>query len=300
MLAREVEEGGARKRVTIAHATAAFIRDTESRNLKESSIYKYRLLFRRLETFSVDRGLKYVTDLDLDTLRDFRGTWKLKNYARRVTNENLRALMRFCQDSGWIKSNPARLLRSPEITPSPSLPFTKEEYAAILAACDTYRTIKNGLPIKAFVLVLRWSGLRIRDVVTLRRDAVTKDRLFLYTAKTGTPVFVPLPPQCVEALNAIPVSGDYFFGSGSGSPKVRVGNFQAALKKLFTLANVTHGHAHRSRHLFAISLLQKGTPIERVSILLGHSSTKVTSQHYRSHVQASQEQVEKDVRATWG
>jgi integrase/recombinase XerD len=294
-----VEEGGARKRVAIVHATAAFIRDTESRNLKESSIYKYRLLFRRLEAFSDDRGLKYVTDLDLDALRDFRSTWKLKNYALLVTNENLRAFMRFCHDSGWIKANPARLLRSPEITPSPSLPFTKEEYAAILAACDRYRTMRNGLPIKAFVLVLRWSGLRIRDVVTLRRNAVTKDRLFLYTAKTGTPVFVPLPPQCVEALNAISVSGDYFFWSGSGSPKVRVGNFQAALKKLFTLANVAHGHAHRFRHLFAISLLQKGTPIERVSILLGHSSTKVTNAHYRSHVQASQEQVEKDVRATW-
>jgi hypothetical protein len=43
----------------------------------------------------------------------------------------------------------------------------------------------------------------------------------------------------------------------------------------------------------------KGVPVERVSILLGHSSPPTTIQHYSSWIQARQEQVEQDVRLTW-
>jgi integrase len=48
-------------------------------------------------------------------------------------------------------------------------------------------------------LLMRWSGLRIRDAVTLERNKLHGDSLMLYQAKTGTPVYVPLPPQVVEA-----------------------------------------------------------------------------------------------------
>lgn len=40
-------------------------------------------------------------------------------------------------------------------------------------------------------------------------------------------------------------------------------------------------------------------PIERVSILLGHQSVKVTEKHYRPWVRERQEQAEADVRRTW-
>ena len=34
------------------------------------------------------------------------------------------------------------------------------------------------------------------------------------------------------------------------------------------------------RDTFAVELLKAGTPIERVSILLGHSTTRITEKHY--------------------
>ena len=39
--------------------------------------------------------------------------------------------------------------------------------------------------------------------------------------------------------------------------------------------------------------------MERVSVLLGHSSMKVTEKHYSPWVRARQEQLEADVRRTW-
>jgi integrase len=72
------------------------------------------------------------------------------------------------------------------------------------------------------------------------------------------------------------------------------------LAKMFDLAKIPDGHAHRFRDTFAIELLLKGVPLERVSVLLGHRSIKVTERHYAPWVRARQEQLEADVRRTCG
>jgi hypothetical protein len=46
-------------------------------------------------------------------------------------------------------------------------------------------------------------------------------------------------------------------------------------------------------------LLLAEIPIERVSILLGHQSTRVTEKHYNPWVLARQEQLEADIERAW-
>jgi integrase len=99
--------------------------------------------------------------------------------------------------------------------------------------------------------------------------------------------------------NAIPARGDYFFWSGRSKPKSAVGNWQRALKRLFVLAEVPTGHAHRFRHTLAVSLLQAGVPLERVAVLLGHRSVKVTERYYSAWSRSRQDQLEADIRHTW-
>ena len=53
-----------------------------------------------------------------------------------------------------------------------------------------------------------------------------------------------------------------------------VGNYQRAFKKLYKIAEVKNGHAHRWRDTFAVELLLAGVPLEQVSILLGHASIR--------------------------
>ena len=68
---------------------------------------------------------------------------------------------------------------------------------------------------------MRWSGLAIQDAVTLERDRLSDDgKIFLYRAKTGVPVYVPIPPDIAEVLRALP-SGNprYFFWSGNGDAR---------------------------------------------------------------------------------
>ena len=59
------------------------------------------------------------------------------------------------------------------------------------------------------------------------------------------------------------------------------------------------GHAHRFRDTFAVELLLAGVPLERVSILLGHTSVKITEKHYAPWVKARQEKLEEAVRDAW-
>ena len=111
-------------------------------------------------------------------------------------------------------------------------------------------------------------------------------------------MYCPLPPFVVELLEALP--GDkYFFWTGRSNPKSAVGDWQRTLRRLFELTRITGGHAHRFRDTFAVELLLAGVPLERVSMLLGHQSTKVTEKHYAPWVLARQEQLESDVRRTW-
>jgi integrase len=118
----------------------------------------------------------------------------------------------------------------------------KEEIAhlsRIRGAIPEYRNKSNAVRLRALVLLLRYSGLRLGDAVTLERSRIEpggkegKDgRLFLRTAKTGTRVFVPLPKTVIEALDTCP--GKQFpFWTGESKKKSVIGNWQRALKKLF-------------------------------------------------------------------
>lgn len=50
---------------------------------------------------------------------------------------------------------------------------------------------------------------------------------------------------------------------------------------------------------FATGLLLAGVPIEDVSVLLGHSNTRITAKHYSPWVKERQERLEDRVRQAW-
>jgi integrase len=111
--------------------------------------------------------------------------------------------------------------------------------------------------------------------------------------KTGVPVFTILPDSVVRALDVIPrVTPVRFFWSGTCDLDGVVSSWRKRLSKLFQLANVSDGHAHRFRDTFATELLLAGVPIERVSRLLGHQSVRITEKHYAPWTESRQRQIE--------
>ena len=299
-LVREREESGGTevRRITIEEATSAFVRDAEARGLRPPSVYKYKLLFKQLTAFADDKGLRYIVECDVEVLRAFRESWVNKNFSARKKLEAMRTFFRFVHESGWLPTNPAKIIKPPKVDDPPTLPYPKAVLPRVLAACDQYPDRKNAVRLRALTLLLRYSGLRGTDAVTLTKHSVKDGVLVLRTAKTGTDVRVPLPQAALDALAAIPTD-NYYFWSGHGTKKSCVGDYQRAFKRLYEIAKVENGHMHRWRDTFAVELLLAGVPLEQVSVLLGHQSIKVTERHYSPWVKARQDQLEAAVRQTF-
>jgi len=105
--------------------------------------------------------------------------------------------------------------------------YLADAKARELSEATLYRLdiIFRGTRLRTLTLLMRWSGLRIRDAITLEKTRLIGDNLMLYQAKTGTPVYVPLPPQVAEALRNIPdgrnQTRDIFSGVATASPNQR-------------------------------------------------------------------------------
>jgi len=295
-----------REQVTVSQAIEDFLADARARGLNPRTVYKYELLFRQLRQFT---DVPLLSDLDVVLLRKFRSSWKDGNLAALKKLERLRSFLRFAQENGWIRENPAKKIANPKVHDRPTLPYSSKEMRSILdEASERIQTMRtaasrnNARRLRALILLMRYSGLRISDAVQCSVDKLHDGRLLFRTQKTGTDVYCPLPSFVVEELDSIPKASERcWFWSGNGKLETAVTVWQWQLRKLFERAGVPRDRyvAHRFRDTFAVELLLKGVPIERVSVLLGHRSVRITEKHYAPWIRERQEQAEADVRRTW-
>jgi integrase/recombinase XerD len=292
-------EGGG---VTITKACEKFLSDAVARHLSEPTMKKIRHVCGELTR---ELGAVSLRSVTVDDIRKIRELWKLSALTTQKRLEMMRSFFRFCVDSGWIDRNPAAAVKLPVVHQSPTLPFGAAEMERILWAADTIREIHPQMPkgkerrIRAFILVMRYSGVRISDAVTLTPERVKEGKLFLYQAKTKQPVWVPIPDEVVNTLSEIHEGGGYYFWSGAGKIKTCITQWQEDLKKVFVIAGIPDGHAHRFRDTFAVSLLEKGIDLKTVSVLLGHTSIQTTERHYAPWVKSRQLALETAVQATF-
>lgn len=305
--------------VTIAHAVREYLADAAARELSDATIYKLDIFFRKqFLTWCKAEGYKLLRELDLAAVRSFRTSWRDGAMAKKKKQERLTGFFWFCIRAGWIIANPTNNLGRISVTQAPTDYFTREEFDKLLDSTYLYRESRSeesiggihGTRLRTLLLLMRWSGLRIRDAITLERTRLVGDNLLLYQAKTGTPVYVPLPPQVADALRSVPQGNRpnprYFFWSGNSLPKTAVADWQRSFRRLFTLAGLEKPDGspkrcfpHMLRDTFAVEMLLAGVPIDQVSMLLGHSSVKITEKHYSPWVKARQEQLAASVRNAW-
>jgi integrase len=296
---RSWESDGMREVITVAQTQERFIADQESRGLSVETIAKSRLLLTELADYFGSKNLSNITS---DDLSRFRETWKVQPSTARKKLERLRSFFKFCVGRKWISDNPASALRPPKEVSIEKKPYEKAELERIAWAIPLFP--RNGIygeanceRIRAFVAVLRWTGLRIRDVVQLQKSAIRGDFIVLRTHKNQKPIKLPLHPEIKEALAEVGNGSEYFFWSGLGNPKSCVGDWQRTFRRLSAIAGV-HIHAHRWRHTFATDLLSKGVPVSEVAAILGNS-TRIVEKHYAQWIQSRQDALEKAVKATW-
>ena len=296
---REWEVHGLKEVASLSFAYERFIASHQARGTSKDMIQKHRKLGNEMQEFLGDVVVRGITVNDLS---GFRESWTVGPTTAKNTIERMRSFFKFCVERDWIDKNPAKLIRPPKILEIDRKPYEPDEMKAIDEAIDLFPNWgiygeMNRERLRAFVAVLKWTGMRIGDAVQLSREKVADGHITLRTTKNGKRVSVPIHPEIEAALTVIGKKERFYFWSGEGSVKSQVSCWERTFKRLSKIAKVRI-FAHGFRHTLIVNLLSKGIPISEVAIIVGNSP-RIIERHYNHHIQSRQDALDRAFTGTW-
>lgn len=270
-----------RPRKSIVDAVAAFHAQHEGNSVETKR--KYKRLLKLLADFCTNESIHYLDRIDVEAM-DRYALWRAKDgWAWIKEIELLRQFFEFCRDREWTAKNPARTLKRPILREANDIvPYTREELIKIITACDQIgRSSYERRRARAMVLLMRYAGLRISDVITLSRADLSGSRLTKRAVKNHRLIRVELPKVVIDAIEvlphpkAAPQHGPFLFSSGNASLRSLVKGAARSLSAVFERSGVERAHPHRFRHTLASELLGKGGTLEEVAAILGDSPATI-------------------------
>lgn len=177
--------------------------------------------------------------------------------------------------------------------------LTRSEQLALLRAV---RQGENERDL-AIIQMMLGAGLRISEAASLKMaDIQLNDRsgwVYVRTGKGMKPRSIPFSVHVREAMQAYlkarPAQDEEDLFIGQRGPLSEWG-IHAIVKKYAYQARLEGVTAHTLRHSFAKNLVDAGTPLDQVAVLLGHESLDTT----KVYTQPSERDLERAVRNASG
>lgn len=289
----EKEEKDRREAVSIETAVEKYLTHCKVENGNvDPTLRSYRKTLAHFQAFLKQLHIKTVADITTQAVRDYLAT--RADYTpktRRKELEHVRFMLWFCVSQGWIDRNPAsargegKPIRVKVPKGGSYQPINDEEIGLLLRAAAT---ITNNNPkwihrarlrAKAMILVMCYTGLRVSDVATLRRDEVrpdgnVRDHVLVKTKRLH---WTNLGEDALRALLALPIEGEYFFWSGPAESKLSTAT-GSLRRTLYSLRDRTgiQVHPHRFRNTFSLKVLDQTNDVRTLQQLLGHASLRST------------------------
>jgi site-specific recombinase XerD len=297
---------GRRRRKPLGEAIDAF-KAQHSENADETK-RKYNRILTFLSDYCARQPVRYVDQISVETL-DGYALWRNKdNWTWIKEIEILRQFFAFCIDREWTHKNPAKALTRPKLLePNQVVPYTSAEIVRMIAACEQIgRSSYERMRSRAMVLLMRYAGLRVSDVVTLSRDHIKGNHLEKRAVKNRRMIRVELHPDVLKSLEVLPLPKAapqgcrLFFSSGNASVRSLVKGAQRTLTAVFKRAKVEKAHPHRFRHTLASEILGKGGTVEDAASILADSPATIR-RHYAkwtAEYQARQDRIIRMVHGT--
>jgi site-specific recombinase XerD len=158
----------------------------------------------------------------------------------------------------------------------------------VLSGSEIERLLSAASDIKhrAIFTLLYGGGLRISELLALTTADIDSQRMVIHVRDTKTrhDRIVPLSPRMLQTLRAYwrarrPTGPWLFPGRAPDSQMTRVG-VSEAMRNCARAAGISKRvHPHILRHAFATHLLELGTDLRTVQILLGHRSLSSTTRY---------------------
>ena len=231
---------------------------------------------------SLPPGIMTVQDVSAVYIQNYLEAVLEKNTAR-TANSNLTVIKSFCRWFGRLYdiANPADQVDFLSEEPPARRFLSQDEYDKILVGCrDTTRDL---------FLFLSNTGLRVSEFVNLKWIDIETDFSSLSIIGKGRKRrAIPLNKKAQQVLHRrLQDKRDFEFAFLSkssnpkfnGQPMTRRGLYETCAGVARRVGIPAFG-PHAFRHWFATQLLIKGLPIIKVSMLMGHASTRLTQSVY--------------------
>jgi integrase/recombinase XerD len=257
------------------------------RRLAEHTIESYARDLAALAEFAAGeaRPLEALEPADLEAfVREQRaGGLSPRSVARRVAA--VRGLYRFLTVDRRIDRNPADDLQPPRAWPALPKFLSLAEVDALIAQPDVDTAL--GLRDRAMIELLYATGLRVSELVAVRRADLHLDESYLTSVGKGSKErLVPIGDEAAIWVRKYEQTArpelvkrrttPQLFVNARGGPLSRVG-FWKILKKHGRRAGVPRMLSpHVIRHSFATHLLERGADLRAIQMMLGHADLSTT------------------------
>ncbi len=209
---------------------------------------------------------------------------------------SVRQLHKFCYGEGYCSDNPGANIEGPKSERNLPKVLSVDEVGSLLdAALDNVEKSKGKARTKAartycLLELLYASGLRVSELVSLARNAISDDAQFItIKGKGGRERLVPLTDKAKQAVKTYrelfalratehDLASPYLFPSRGKAGHLTRQHFALDLKKTAGLAGIAASKVspHILRHAFASHVLQGGADLRAVQQMLGHADISTT------------------------
>ncbi|MDE6484367.1 MAG: site-specific tyrosine recombinase XerD [Duncaniella sp.] len=257
------------------------------RGLADNSVISYLMDVEKLLDYLEDESIT-LTDVTLDTLREFIGALREMGIAERSQARmiaGLRAFFKFLSLEDFIEADPSALLESPRTGLHLPEVLSVEEIDDMIAAIDTSDTL--GVRNRAIMETLYGSGLRVSELVNIEISRLYLDDGYMIVRGKGDKErMAPLSPVAADAIREWLEVRDEFepsvadanilFLNRRGHQLTRQMIF-TVVRRLADAAGITKTISpHTLRHSFATHLLEGGANLRAIQMMLGHESITTT------------------------
>lgn len=265
-------------------------------HLKASSRETYRTMFERHiapELGPVD--IARITQDDVHGLIAILNRKKLSQSMIASVVRLLSSLLRAAQEEGLIQRNPCRKVVLPKASREEQRVLSPREQTQVKSAAMTAGNLSALLALYTGLRLGEICALQWRDIDWERRTITvrhTAQRLRKHGGNARTAVMVgqpktqksrrviPIPALLLDLLRARKDVSRSLFVFGQEDRPAEPRTIQRQFAKLIRPLGLEGVHFHTLRHTFATRLLELGTDIKTVSVLLGHASTRFTLDFY--------------------
>lgn len=181
-------------------------------------------------------------------------------------------------------------LRRPQVVAHIPWPRVRSSLPAILSGSEVFALLDELQEPKyrAIVMTAYGAGLRVSEVCALHVGDIDSHRMLIHirNAKGGRDRYVPLPERVLFTLRrywaATRPSGPELFPGQPPKRTISAAAVRSQLKKAAANAGLTKRVTpHILRHTFATHLLELGTDVRVIQMLLGHRSIRTTVRYTR-------------------